>query len=106
MQIVKLTILIISFPFIVAISIIDATRYGSSILICTEDNSTKEDVVRYWSLVESNGVKKIFDKMKFRTLPLNRCKIFTCPPNPDRMTDCVLPNDNPKYLREVPYPSN
>lgn len=102
MQIVKLTILIIAFPFIVAVSVIDATKYGSSILICKTDNSTAEKVVRYWSLGESNGTKKIIDKMNFRSYSLDSCHIFYCSPNPARMLNCVLPADNPRYLRETP----
>ncbi len=101
MFILKLAIIILSIPFLTAISTIDAMRYGSSILICTRDDGITEDVVRYWTLVKSGDTNVILNIMNKRSFNLEQCEIFTCTYDPASMEICKLPVDPPKYKRDI-----
>ena len=101
MFILKLAIIILSIPFLTAISTIDAMRYGSSILICIREDGITEDVVRYWTLVKSSDTNVILNIMNKRSFNLEQCEIFTCTYNPSSMEICKLPVDPPKHRTDV-----
>ncbi len=102
MFILKLAIIILSIPFLTAITTIDAMRYGSSILICTSENNNNQEVVRYWTLVENiDNENKILNTMNKRSYKLQQCEIFDCSYDPSEMELCKLPIDPPKYKTDI-----
>lgn len=101
MFILKLAIIILSIPFLTAIMTMDAMRYGSSILICKSEDNKSQEVVRYWTLVQSADERKILNTINKRSYKLEQCEIFNCSYNPSEMELCKLPVDPPKYKRDV-----
>lgn len=84
--------------FLSGMTIYDASDYGSSILICS-DNKGAETTVRYWSLVKKYPKKTeksnlpedmVFDQSTRKSFPISACRRYICSPEPWRMEGCVI----------------
>lgn len=75
---------------IYALTLDEATLYGSRILVC------KDYEVKYWKLIQTgnknNNSSKylIYDTLKHRSYSLNDCSLYKCSPEPDRMYKCIM----------------
>lgn len=73
-----------------ALTLDEATLYGSRILVC------KESEIKYWKLIQTgnkydNSSKYlIYDTLKHRSYSLNDCSLYKCSPEPDRMYKCIM----------------
>lgn len=73
-----------------ALTLDEATLYGSRILVC------KDYEVKYWKLIQTgnknNNSSKylIYDTLKHRSYSLNDCSLYKCSPEPDRMYKCIM----------------
>lgn len=82
---------LIIFPLhISALTLDEATLYGSRILLC------KNNEIKYWKLIQagskSNNSSKylIYDTVKHKSYSLNDCSLYKCSPEPDRMYKCIM----------------
>ncbi len=86
-------LVILTSPLFMGLTHYEATKYGSSILVCNND------YIRYWvsTTAVENGVTKyyVFDTMKRKRYPYESCAIVECSPNPVRFENCVIP-EGPK----------
>ncbi len=78
-------------PFnISALTLDEATLYGSRILVCNNNE------VKYWKLIQAgnknnNSIKYlIYDTLKHKSYSLNDCSLYKCSPEPDRMYKCIM----------------
>ena len=89
-KIILLLILSIIPINISALTLDEATLYGSRILLC------KNNEIKYWKLIQagskSNNSSKylIYDTVKHKSYSLNDCSLYKCSPAPDRMYKCIM----------------
>ena len=75
---------------IFALTLDEATLYGSRILVC------KDYEVKYWKLIQAGNRKNnsskylIYDTLKHKSYSLNDCSLYKCSPEPDRMNKCIM----------------
>lgn len=90
-----ITLIILIIPAVnYALTLEEATRYGSRIIIC------KGEFVKYWTLnkkyqhagTRSKGEYQVFDSMKKKFYSLDDCSLYKCSPAPDRMYKCIQPD--------------
>ena len=85
-------LLILSFiPLnISALTLDEATLYGSRILVCNNYE------VKYWKLVQAGDRNNnsnrylIYHTLKHKLYSLNDCSLYKCSPEPYRMNKCIL----------------
>ena len=91
-KIIMLIVMSIIPQFIFALTLDEATLYGSRIIICNNE------YIKYWTLNKKyqknkdQGEYQIFDRIKKRFYKLEDCKLYKCSPAPDRMYKCMLPD--------------
>lgn len=75
---------------IFALTLDEATLYGSRILVC------KSNEVKYWKLIQKGDKNNnsseylVYDINKHRSYSLNDCSLYKCSPEPDRMNKCIM----------------
>lgn len=75
---------------IFALTLDEATLYGSHILMC------RSYEVKYWKLIQfgSKNDKSskylIYDMNKHRSYSLDDCSLYKCSPEPGRMNKCIM----------------
>ena len=73
-----------------ALTLDEATHYGSRILVC------KDYEVKYWKLIQAGDRNNnssgylIYDTLKHKSYSLNDCCLYKCSPEPDRMYKCIM----------------
>lgn len=92
MKKIKLSIFLAICPFLMALTPYEANLYGSRILVC--DN----EIVKYWT-TRVDGEKGraavhyyVFDLMTKKSYKYEKCRLYECSPEPDRMKGCKLPD--------------
>lgn len=89
-KIILLLILSIIPLSISALTLDEATLYGSRILVCIGDE------IKYWKLIQTGDRKNnssrylIYDTIKHKSYSLNECALYKCSPEPDRMNKCIM----------------
>ncbi len=73
-----------------ALTLDEATLYGSRILVCNNSE------VKYWKLIQAGNKNNnssrylIYDILKYKSYSLNECSLYKCSPEPDRMNKCIM----------------
>lgn len=89
MKIVKISILLLLFCILAALTPYEASLYGSRILVCYPGVT-----VKHWAATqfEEKGRKGkenfVLDLMTMQSYPFEECELFECSPRPDRMKPC------------------
>jgi len=89
-KIILLLILSIISLNIYALTLDEATLYGSRILVCNNYE------VKYWKLIQAGDRKNnsskylIYDTLKHKSYSLQDCSLYKCSPEPDRMNKCIM----------------
>lgn len=120
LKIILITLFTLFFTPLYALTVEEATRYGSRIIVCY-NNKGEEIYLRYWKLIvkhqtggernrnRANAMQEgrtdknlkehiIFDMQKKRNYSLDACKLYYCSPRPDRMRGCIMPEDKKRTL--------
>ncbi len=75
---------------IFALTLDEATLYGSRILVCNSNE------VKYWKLIQTGNKNNksskylIYDTVKHRSYSIDDCSLYKCSPEPDRMYKCMM----------------
>lgn len=88
-----LLFIFIIFPLnILALTLDEATLYGSRILVCNGGE------LKYWKLIQTGNKNNkssqylIYDNIKHKSYSLDDCSLYKCSPKPDRMYKCIMSN--------------